>query len=90
MAGKKVRKGMWPGHLVVIVPFAYGKLHAMIDMTIEQANRPKRGIVLAPLCVRVTDEFVLRRQPAAFTSNKSLLVYHLVQTMKAITIFATA
>ena len=65
----------WTGHLVVIVPDAFGEKHALLDPTITQANWPEFGIVLPSLCLKVTEDFVLGGRPANFEINKTLLIY---------------
>lgn len=48
----------WDGHLVVIVPNAFGEWHALLDLTIVQANRPEWEVVLQPMCLKVRSAFV--------------------------------
>lgn len=71
----EVPEGNWPGHLTVIVPKAFGDRHALIDPSITQANWPEYGIVLPPVCLKVTDDFVAGQRPAPFEVNKTLLIY---------------
>ena len=71
----EVPEGNWPGHLVVIVPGAFGEKHALLDPTITQADKPDWGIHLKPLCLAVSDDFVSGRRPAEFEVNGSLLRY---------------
>jgi hypothetical protein len=67
--------GMWPGHLVVIVPGAFGANAALVDLTIAQVNKPDWAIRLEPLCLKVSDDFVAGRKPASFEVNGSHLKY---------------
>jgi hypothetical protein len=62
-----------PGHLVVIVPGAFGGNDALLDPTITQADRPDWGIHRRPLCLKVSDDLVSGRSPANFEVNGSLL-----------------
>ena len=71
----EVPEGYWPGHLVVIVPNAFGEKHALLDPTITQVNRPEFGIELQPLCLKVTEDFVLGNRVAKDEINKTLLGY---------------
>jgi hypothetical protein len=68
-------EGNWPGHLVVIVPGAFGENHALLDVTITQVDKPDWGIRLQPLCLRVGANFVSGRRPATFKVNGSQLKY---------------
>jgi hypothetical protein len=45
-----VPEGKWLGHLVVIVSGAFGEQHALLDLTITQADQPEWGLHLQPLC----------------------------------------
>lgn len=71
----EVPEGYWAGHLVVVVPGAYGEKHAMLDLTISQVNTPESGMLLQPLCLKVTEEF-LCQSPVSFEVNKALLTYY--------------
>ena len=71
----EVPEGKWPGHLVVIISGAFGEKHALLDLTITQADKPDWGIHLKPLCLAVSDDFVSGRRPAEFEVNGSLLRY---------------
>lgn len=67
-------QGNWPGHLVVIVPQAFGELHAMIDLTIPQVNDPDWDISVKPMLVQVSDKFVTGDSFSA-ESNGAMLIY---------------
>lgn len=71
----EIPKGNWPGHLTVIVPSAFDTKHALLDPAITQANWPEFGIVLPPLCLKVTDDFVSGGRSASFEVNNTLLIY---------------
>lgn len=50
--------GMWPGHLVAVLR-ARGKPITVVDLSIDQANRPAKDINIAdPLVFGVPDDFV--------------------------------
>jgi diacylglycerol kinase len=72
---ENAQAGMWPGHLVVIVPGAFKANAALVDLTIAQANKPDWAIRLEPLCLKVTDDFLLGSRSASFEVNGSLLKY---------------
>jgi hypothetical protein len=63
------------GHLVVIVSGAFGEKHALLDLTINQADKRDWGIHLNPLCLPVSDDFASGRRPADFDIKGSLLRY---------------
>ena len=65
----------WPGHAVVITPGAFGDRHALLDVTITQANKQEWGIELPPLLARVGDEFVRGEKEFKADVNSSLVVY---------------
>lgn len=71
----EIPEGNWPGHLVVIVPYAFGDRHALLDPSITQAEWPEFGITLRPLCLRVGDEFVKGKKEAKFKVNGTLMIY---------------
>jgi hypothetical protein len=71
----KVPDGYWAGHLVVIVPGAFGEKNALLDPTITQADRPDLDIHLQPLCLAVGEDFVSGRRPVSFEVNGMLLTY---------------
>jgi len=49
--------GMWPGHMVAVMR-AKGKPVTVIDLSIDQASRPKKDInIVDPLVFGVPDEF---------------------------------
>ena len=70
-----IPEGRWPGHLVVIVPGAFGQKHALLDPTITQANWPEVNINLQPICAEVTNDFVSGVVPARLRINGMLLNY---------------
>lgn len=41
----------WAGHLVAVIPQSL----LLIDLAIDQASRPSKGVVLEPFCLRVSD-----------------------------------
>ncbi len=51
--GAEPEPGKWPGHLAVVVWES-----VLIDLTLPQASRPRRGIVLAPVAVQVDRPFL--------------------------------
>lgn len=70
-----VPEGIWPGHLVVIVPGAFAQSAALLDLTITQASKPDWGIHLQPVCVKINEDFLSGRNPTSFTLNGSVLKY---------------
>lgn len=65
----------WPGHLVVVVPRAFGERHAALDLTIVQAHKPEWNITLRPLAIAVRDPFVSGVAPHKVIVNGALLIY---------------
>lgn len=68
-------EGGWPGHLVVILPNAFGDQHALLDFTIVQANQPAFDVVLQPACLKVSSEFVSGEKPFLTGHNGCMLGY---------------
>jgi hypothetical protein len=68
--GGESKPGRWSGHVAVI---AWEKV--LIDLTLTQANRPQRGIVLAPVVVEVGREFLDGSDRRVMTMNASELHY---------------
>jgi hypothetical protein len=63
--------GKWPGHLVANLAD-----QALIDLTLDQANRPQHQIVLPPFLVAPLDgEFLLGKADLAGTGNGCRIVY---------------
>ena len=61
----------WPGHLVLIVQRKW-----LWDLSIDQANRPERGIVFkTPPVLTVTERFLRGREKLVEWWDGSLLVY---------------
>ena len=50
--------GRWVGHLVAIL-----EERVLVDLSLDQANRPARGIELAPLIAQVDAKFLRGRRP---------------------------
>jgi hypothetical protein len=60
----------WPGHLVAMVG------DTLVDASIEQANRPEKGIVLPPvLAAKAPEPFRLGREKFYLHSPDGLLIY---------------
>jgi hypothetical protein len=72
---EEVDEDKWAGHLGVVVPDAFGQRHALLDLTIVQANRPNFGVVLQPMCLKVTDEFLSGQKPFIGEFNSCLFAY---------------
>jgi hypothetical protein len=64
--------GMWPGHLVAVLR-ARGKPTTIVDLSIDQASRPAKDIVVTdPLVFGVPDDFVLGKSVATgFVGTKA-------------------
>jgi hypothetical protein len=62
--------GRWPGHVVVVAWKA-----VLIDLTLPQASRPQRGIVLPPVAVRVWPEVLTGDDPRVLNVNGCELLY---------------
>jgi hypothetical protein len=63
--------GKWPGHLVTVLGG-----QALIDMTLDQANRPQHGIVLpAPIIAPLTPDFLTKEAGVAGMVNRCRVVY---------------
>lgn len=61
----------WPGHLVMIV----GE-RQLVDLSIGQANKPEKGIVLGePIVCEVTRPFMQERERLVLTKDGILLTY---------------
>ena len=45
--------GNWPGHLVALVENKY-----LLDLSIDQASRPERGLLLEPFFIEVPSDFL--------------------------------
>ena len=58
IGGKLKTKGLWPAHLIVIIPQAIKHRDALCDLTITQANKPEWNISLAPIIMGVNDSFI--------------------------------
>ena len=69
-----VSEDRWAGHLAVVVPAVFGDRHALLDLTIVQAQRPEWDIVLKPLCLRVRDQVVAGKDPGKVVVNCGLLL----------------
>jgi hypothetical protein len=52
-------EGMWPGHLVMIASSKHGT--HLVDLTIDQANRPKKNIEVSSAHFLVPAEFALKQ-----------------------------
>lgn len=44
--------GKWPGHLVILAEKSY-----LIDLSIDQANRPEYGMVFEPIFCKISNSF---------------------------------
>ena len=65
--------GKWPGHLVAVV-----KREFLVDVTLDQANRPARDILLPPyLVATVSDKFLKGRidLPIPIASGSGVIYY---------------
>lgn len=65
-----LRKHRWDGHLVVL---AYRKV--LIDISIDQASRPRKGIVLKPLAVTAPDDWADGTTDFAIPEGRCALIY---------------
>jgi len=79
--------GKWPGHLVAVMR-AKGKPITIIDISIDQANRPKKDInITDPLVFGVPDGFVegtfVAVGYAGTSAGKICFVYHAVPEDKS-------
>ncbi len=63
-------KGKWSGHLVVI---SEGQ---MLDLTLTQANRPAQGIILEPVLVPASSDFLAGKDDLLLTIGGTLVKYH--------------
>jgi hypothetical protein len=73
--GEDPRPGCWPGHLVAGVP----SLGLVLDLTITQADRPARGIVLEPLLVAPSPAAVDGRGYCWFDVNGCAVGYRFLR-----------
>ncbi len=62
--------GKWPGHVGVVVWES-----VLIDLTLQQASRPARGILLAPAAVQVCPAFLAGSESRVVTMGGSELHY---------------
>ena len=67
--------GKWAGHLAVVIRNQFGDRHAVLDLTLPQANKPEWGINLATGALRVSDSFVTGAAEYKAVIGGSLLVY---------------
>lgn len=58
----------WGGHLAVVLPHYFREEHALLDITIEQANRPEYEVSLAPICLKSGNDFVAGNCPLAISN----------------------
>lgn len=65
----------WLGHLAVILPNFFDDRHAMLDLTVTQADQPQWGVILRPTVVRVPDSFVKGEAEFKAAANGSLVIY---------------
>jgi hypothetical protein len=69
--GRK-REGGWPGHLVAYLP----KHNFIIDASIDQANRPAKGIILPPVLIaQISPRFAAGEIALESTSKWMYLQY---------------
>ncbi len=68
--GGESKPGRWSGHVAVV---AWESV--LIDLTLAQASRPQRGIVLAPAAIQVGREFLDGSERRVVTMNGSELHY---------------
>lgn len=52
-----LREGFWVGHLVAIMEDHRGSLH-LVDVSLDQAARPKKKMLIRPAAFPVPDEFL--------------------------------
>jgi hypothetical protein len=60
----------WPGHLVAVV-----QRRLLLDLSLDQVNRPERGIGLGPLILPCRPDFLAGRQPFATLPGGCLVLY---------------
>lgn len=60
--------GKWAGHLAILAENIY-----LIDLSIDQASRPRYNIELKPLCVEVDDNFISGRSPCVFNCGDCII-----------------
>jgi len=65
----------WSGHMAIVIPNYFGGSHALIDLTAAQGDVPERGILLKPLCLEVSDDFVQGSQPHYQAVGECHLIY---------------
>jgi hypothetical protein len=65
--------GRWPGHLVVIAERRW-----LVDLSLDQASRPQRSIVLRPLVAVVGEPFLRGRKALEVPMGGSLVRYEAV------------
>jgi hypothetical protein len=70
-----IADGKWPGHLVMIASTEHGS--HLIDLTIDQANRPHKNIELSSLHFLVPTEFALKESQFMIQNveNGCIVVY---------------
>jgi len=70
--GEKIEGG-WDGHLATLV-----EERVLLDLSIDQANRPAKGIEVTPLAAPVPPEFVRGEEAVTLSHKKSgcLIRYH--------------
>jgi len=59
--------GKWAGHLVILIEKRY-----LLDLSIDQANRPKYNMNFDPVCVEVDEKF-FKGAPRVIQSNGSVI-----------------
>jgi hypothetical protein len=65
--------GKWAGHLVVLVEKQF-----LLDLSIDQAARPKYNMVLEPICVEI-DESFLTGKPRVIRHNQCVIRIELLR-----------
>jgi hypothetical protein len=66
----------YAGHLVVICPYPEGRYgQVLIDISIQQADRPDFGITLQPVIAEASPEFVEGKEPLLLEMEGILLRY---------------
>ncbi|QDS99062.1 hypothetical protein [Adhaeretor mobilis] len=73
--GTEPMPGMWPGHLVVVVPEYNDDDHLLIDLTLGQVNGKVEGIEVEPFVGKVDNNFIHGLLPARCTANGCKLTY---------------
>lgn len=73
--GAPEAEDQWAGHLSVLIPKYFDERHALLDLTIIQADRPDVQIVLRPLCLKADDVFIDGKRPLSVLCNDCLLDY---------------